>query len=230
MRYIIIGLGIYGTNLALDLTALGHEVVGADRNETLVDAIKDNISTAYILDATDPTSLQMLPLDNSDVVIVAIGENFGANIKIVALLKTLGVKHIYARAADSLHQSILEGFGIDRILTPEQSAASRLVEEMSLGGDVTSLNVCKGVKVMKFPAPDAFIGLKYADLNLEKDYHLRLIAVTRRQSVRNAVGITADRDTLIDVTADGNGIVTAGDTLTVFGTTDAYRALQRRLR
>lgn len=45
MRYLIIGLGIYGSNLATDLTDMGHEVIGADHNPTLVEQVKDKIST-----------------------------------------------------------------------------------------------------------------------------------------------------------------------------------------
>ena len=104
MRYLIIGLGIYGANLAIDLTNMGHEVIGADSNPSLVEGIKDLISTAYIIDATDESALAALPLKNVDLVIVAIGENFGASIRIVALLKKLGVEHIYARAIDKLHE------------------------------------------------------------------------------------------------------------------------------
>ncbi|MDE7443733.1 MAG: TrkA family potassium uptake protein, partial [Muribaculaceae bacterium] len=126
MRYLIIGLGIYGSNLAKDLTEAGHEVVGADIKPTLVENIKEYISTAYIIDSTDEAALADLPLVNVDLVIVAIGENFGASIKTVALLKKLGVKHIYARAIDKLHEAILEGLHVDRILTPEQRAAKVL--------------------------------------------------------------------------------------------------------
>ena len=94
MRYLIIGLGIYGTNLAKDLTDMGHEVIGADRDPSLVDAVKDYISTAYIIDTTDEAALAALPLKNVDHVIVAIGENFGASIKTVALLRKAGVLKI----------------------------------------------------------------------------------------------------------------------------------------
>ena len=86
MRYLIIGLGIYGSNLARDLTDMGHEVIGADRSGVIVDTIKDYISTAYVIDSTDETALAALPLNVVDLVIVAIGENFGASIKTVALL------------------------------------------------------------------------------------------------------------------------------------------------
>ena len=105
MRYLIIGLGIYGSNLAIDLTRMGNEVIGADINPSLVESIKDYISTAYIVDSTDETALNMLPLKNVDVVIVAIGENFGASIRTVALLKKMGIKHIYARAIDTIHET-----------------------------------------------------------------------------------------------------------------------------
>lgn len=84
MRYLIIGLGIYGSNLAMDLTAAGHEVIGADVKPSLVENIKEYITTAYIIDSTDEAALNVLPLKNVDLVIVAIGENFGASVKTVA--------------------------------------------------------------------------------------------------------------------------------------------------
>lgn len=62
MRYLIIGLGIYGSNLALDLTNQGHEVIGADNRQANIDAIKDYISTVYLIDSTEESSLSVLPL------------------------------------------------------------------------------------------------------------------------------------------------------------------------
>ena len=76
MKYIIIGLGNYGSVLAEELSALGHEVIGVDTNERRVDVLKDKIATSFIIDATDEQSLSVLPLKDVDVVIVAIGENF----------------------------------------------------------------------------------------------------------------------------------------------------------
>lgn len=57
MKYIIIGLGNYGHVLAEELSALGHEVIGADLDEGRVDSIKDKIATAFVIDATDEQSL-----------------------------------------------------------------------------------------------------------------------------------------------------------------------------
>lgn len=41
MKYIIIGLGNYGHMLAEELSALGHEVIGADVSASRVDSIKE---------------------------------------------------------------------------------------------------------------------------------------------------------------------------------------------
>lgn len=227
MRYLIIGLGIYGTNLAIDLTKMGNEVIGADVNHSLVDAIKDYISTAYILDATDESALTALPLNNVDLVIVAIGENFGASIRIVALLKKLKVPHIYARAIDDLHESILESFEIDRILTPEQRAATDLVNEMGVGGNVWSLKIDDNNFIMKFKAPDKFTGEPYSSLNLDKDYNLKLLGATRLKASRNALGIMRKRQELMD--SLDNERVEADDILICQGTAEAYRDMYRHL-
>ncbi|MBD5324623.1 MAG: TrkA family potassium uptake protein [Bacteroides sp.] len=225
MRYLIIGLGIYGSNLAIDLTNMGHEVIGADVKPSLVESIKDYISTAYIIDSTDEISLSVLPLKNVDLVIVAIGENFGASIKTVALLKKLGVKHIYARAIDKLHESILEGFDIDRILTPEQRAASDLVNEMGLGSEIESLKLDDEWYVLKFTAPDFFVGEKYSAIDFRHTYDMELIAVTRRIESRNVLGIMRYHLQRIDISGEQDIKVEKGDTFTCLGTAKSYKAL-----
>lgn len=108
MKYIVIGLGNYGGKLAEELTVLGHEVIGVDVREHYVDHLKDKIATAFVLDATDEIALSVLPLKSVDVVIVAIGEDLGASVRVVSLLKKNKVKHIYARAIDDVHKTVLE--------------------------------------------------------------------------------------------------------------------------
>lgn len=228
MRYLIIGLGIYGSNLARDLSDMGHEVIGADNRKANVDAIKDYISTVYLIDATEETSLSMLPLNNVDMVIVAIGENFGASIKVVAMLKKMKVKHIYARAIDTLHESILQGFDIDRIITPEQRAARDLTNELALGTGVHSMAVDASHFVMKFRAPHHFVGLSYSDIDMERNYKMRLIAVTRDREETNMLGIKQNTPVLIDYT-ESDATVEEGDTLTCFGSKDSYKMLAREL-
>lgn len=217
MKFLIIGLGIYGENLARDLTEMGHDVIGADICRSNVESLKNFISTVYLIDSTDENQLAVLPLLNVDLVIVAIGENFGASIKTVALLKKAGVKHIYARAIDTLHEAILSSFEIDRILTPEQRAAADLTHELELGSHVVSLRVDDDNVVVNFEVPDYLFGLEYKELSdkISRNYGLQLIAVSRPEESVNILGIKRPALRLIkdisDVTA------AAGDTVTIFG-------------
>lgn len=189
MKYIIIGLGNYGYVLAEELSALGHEVIGADISESRVDSIKDKIATAFIVDATDEQSLSVLPLNSVDIVIVAIGENFGASVKVVALLKQNKVSRIFARAIDRVHKAVLEAFDLEKILTPEEDAARSLVQLLDFGANMEAFRIDAEYYVVKFTVPDSFVGYFVNELNLEEEFHLKLVGVKRANKITNCLGI-----------------------------------------
>lgn len=216
MKCIIIGLGNYGGMLAEELSALGNEVIGADCSEQRVDVLKDKIATGFIIDATDEVSLSVLPLNDVDVVIVAIGENFGASIRVIALLKQKKVKHIYARAIDNIHKAVLEAFNIDKILTPETDAARELVQLLDLGIKVESFRIDEEYYVMKFNVPEKLIGYHVNDLNCEITFHLKIIAFKRAYAVSNFLGISVLEHNVTNVLPE-NYMIQAEDELVCYG-------------
>ncbi len=228
MKILLIGLGIYGTNLAVDLTDMGHEVIVADNNATLIESIKDKVSTAYIVDSTDEAALSVLPLKTVDLVIVAIGENFGASIKTVAILRKSGVKNIYARAVDEIHETILQGFHVERILIPEQRAAKELTFELALGAKVDAMHVDKDHYVLKFKVPQYFVGQKLGEVELEKRFGIKLIAVSRMTKSHNLLGISNELPSVIEVTSPET-VIESGDEFTVMSTQKQLRDMLRHI-
>src|SRR5690606_3758864 len=103
MKYIIIGLGNFGSSLAKKLTALGNEVIAVDKNMAKLDAYKEKISHTICLDATDEEAVSGLPLKDTDVVLIAIGKDEKANIMSTALFKNLETNRLISRAISSLH-------------------------------------------------------------------------------------------------------------------------------
>lgn len=190
MKYLIIGLGNYGGVLAEELTALGHEVVGVDSEELQTERYKDKVATTYVLDATDEMALSVLPLNGVDIVIVAIGENFGASVRIVSLLKKRNVKHIYARAVDEVHKAVLDVFSLDRILTPEKDAARLLVQLMELDAEVEHFSIDENNYVFKFSVPAKLIGYKINELSIEQEFGIRIISVIMGKQISNILGIS----------------------------------------
>ena len=122
-----------------------------------------------------------------DVVIVAIGENFGASVRVVSLLKKNKVKHIYARALDDIHKSVLEAFSIDRVLTPEKDAACMLVRLLELNIEVESFQIDEEHFVFKFGIPRKLVGCQVNDLKEDEDFNLKLLALVRGKMVKNSL-------------------------------------------
>lgn len=131
MKYLVIGLGNFGSTLACKLTDMGHDVIGVDINEHQIEEIKRRISVAYIMDASEKASLKSLPLDEIDYAIVAIGQSMDCALRTVATLKELKVSHIYARALDSTHKSILQAMNVEKIFIPESYAAKVFAEKFT---------------------------------------------------------------------------------------------------
>lgn len=131
MKILIIGLGNFGTTLATELTEQGHDVIGVDHLEQRIDDIKDRISVAYILDATERTALKQLPLEEIDCAVVAIGQSMDYSLRTVAALKELGVAKVYARAIDETHQAILRAMQIQKIFIPERYAARIFADRLT---------------------------------------------------------------------------------------------------
>lgn len=129
--FAVIGLGSFGSTVALELTSLKHDVIGIDSEKKYVENISESISHAVIADATDEYVLKELSLKNCDAVVVAIGENIEASILCVLHLKNLGVEKILAKAKSKPHHMILSHLGIDQIIHPEEDMGIRVAQSLS---------------------------------------------------------------------------------------------------
>src|SRR5690606_20921912 len=122
MKFVIFGLGSFGSALAKNLVGLGHEVIGADNNMSRVDRLKDKITQTICLDVTDRDAVVSLPLRDADAVIVAIGEDEASSLLTTALLKQLKVKRIIGRVVSDLQRTVLEAMEIDEYILPEEES------------------------------------------------------------------------------------------------------------
>ena len=228
MKCIIIGLGTYGRVLVDELSALGHEVIAVDNDESRVERVKELCDAAFQIEATDELALSVLPLKKVDIVIVAIGQNLGASLRVVALLKKLGVQHIYARANDYVHKNILQAFSIEKILIPEERAARSLVREMELGVKTELFRVDDNHSVFKFRIPEQFIGMSPNDLHFNEEFHLKIIAIKKTKKVQNFVGIEYNDSEVVNVT-EGTSPLEPTDELVCYGKESDFRKLCKLL-
>ena len=130
-RVLVVGLGRFGSALALGLAERGCDVVVVDRNMEALDEVKERVAYALELDATDPEALRAIDASSCSLVIVTIGEEFESAVLSVAALKECGVKRLVARAANPRHARILKAIGADEVIEVESEIGRRLAESLS---------------------------------------------------------------------------------------------------
>lgn len=118
--FLVIGLGRFGTSLACELCALGHEVMAVDLREERVQEVAGSVTHAAAGDARDPEVLRALGARNFDCAVVSAGDDVGTSALIVLNLKELGVPQGVGKARSAVHHRVLEKIGADRVVFPEQ--------------------------------------------------------------------------------------------------------------
>lgn len=216
MKYIIFGLGSFGASLAEKLTSQGNEVIGIDKNMSKVDLLKERISHTICLDGTDEETVSGLPLRDTDVVIVAIGENQGANVMVTALLKNLQVKRIISRAIDPLHEKVLQAIGVNEIVHPEEETAERWAKKLSLDGLLDSFELGDEHSIVEVNVPAPLVGKKIGDIDFRKNYNLLLLTILKRSEVKGFLG-ESKRVRKVQGVAPYDHILEQDDILVVYG-------------
>ena len=117
---LIIGLGVYGMNVATKLAEEGYEIMAIDRNMKLVEKASKFVTKALCMDITSLDALDYLPLKDFDVAVVGIGEDVSVSVITCIALKDSGIKYIIAKAGDKMHKKVLERLGVDEIVLPEE--------------------------------------------------------------------------------------------------------------
>jgi len=177
MKYIVIGLGYFGSKLASNLTSIGHEVIGIDNHSARLDELKDSITTVMKMDSTNINAVKSLPLNDTDAVIVAIGEDVGASILTLSILKNLKVKRIIGRAINQLHQTILNQIGIDEVVLPLEEAAIHVTSMLQLKNTLRLIEISDDYAIIEIIVPFKYIGHSLDTVNIQERFDLKLVAV-----------------------------------------------------
>ncbi|MEA5128385.1 MAG: TrkA family potassium uptake protein [Proteiniphilum sp.] len=188
MKFIIVGLGIFGASLAEKLTSKGNEVIGVDSRMDKVNALKDKITQTICMDATDQTAISNLPLKNSDIVIVCVGEDQGANIMITALFKNMNVKRLISRSINPLHENVLQAIGVNEIVRPEEETAERWAKKLCLRNVIDSFELNKDYSIVEVHVPKQFIGKTIEEIGFRKNHNLLILTIIKNTEVSNIIG------------------------------------------
>jgi trk system potassium uptake protein len=153
----VIGLGRFGTALALELVKTGREVLGIDSDERLVQANAESLTHVVQADSTDEAALRELGVQDFDSAVVAIGSDLEASILTASLLLQLGVPEVWAKATSVSHGRILQQLGVHHVIFPEMDMGKRVAH-----------------------MPESFNGKTLADMKFRSNHGVTVVA-TRKE-------------------------------------------------
>lgn len=215
MKIAVIGLGQFGFQLAVALAEEGHEVVAVDKDERIIDSLKDQVSHALIADAQDPKVLEQLALQDFDRVCVAIGEDFAASLVVTGHLQEQGVPHLYVRSVNPVHKRLLTLMRIEHIIQAEELAARQLAKRMGIRGATRHFGLSDNFGIVELHVPEWLVGRKLMESDLRGRCAVNLVTVRHRSG--EVIGVPSPEL-----------VFSEGDELVVFGTEKALKDFSNR--
>lgn len=227
MKIVIFGLGNFGMSLAIHLADTDNEVIACDKNMEKIELIKDKVSHAVALDATNENAYHALPLKNTDIAVIAIGVDEGAAIMSTAIVKKKCDAKIISRSSSAVQDTIFEAMGVDQIIHPEQEYAERLTKKINLKGSIDNFEIDDEYLVSEVAVCDSIIGKTLLDSDFRKKYHLNIITIVRKRQYTNLIGRRAEKKEVVGMPKPDT-VFKENDILVVFGkNTEIEKYLKR---
>lgn len=216
--FVVIGLGVFGSHVVRHLARYNVDIIGIDKDEKKVEAVKDFLKVPVVGDAMDVEQLRQAGVtpQDVDVAIVAIGESVEANVYVSLLLKDMGIKKVMSRALNTQHANILAKIGVDRVVFPEEATAEHLVHELLSPQIIDRLELSEDYSIVEVTPPPEFYNKTLQQLAIRTKYKITVLGIKRKLAVIDETGETDTKDELFLLPSADEKIL-QGDVLIVIG-------------
>lgn len=187
---LLVGVGRYGRHVAEKLNELGHEVMAVDRKEDRIQAVMPYVTTALIGDTTNPDFLESIGVDNFDVCIVGVGNDFQSSLETTSLLKEMGAKFVVSRASRDVHAKFLLRNGADEVVYPEKQLAGWTAIRYSADHILDYIELDDEHSIIEVTVPENWIGKTVGEINIRRKYNINILAL--KENGKLNASITAD--------------------------------------
>lgn len=180
---LILGAGNFGAMLARQMCAQGFEIMIVDAREGLINAVMPYVTDAQIGDCTNPGFLASLGVDNYDLCVVTICENFQTSLETTSLLKDLGAKQVISRAKNEIQEKFLLRNGADEVVYPEKQMALRLATKYASEKILDFIQFDAGYSIYEMAVPKEWFGKTLLELDVRKKYEINVISLRRNDQI-----------------------------------------------
>ena len=167
-HFIVLGLGTFGSALAVKLHQNGCRVTGVDASRERVESLKNFLYEAVISNAADRESLQNLSLREADAVFISLGENISLSLLAALHAKELGARRVIAKGVTAEHGKILKHLGVERVVFPETEIAEDLADRATWPNVIDFLPIDPEYSFVEIAVPDSFVGQTLSEVDLRR--------------------------------------------------------------
>ena len=200
---LLIGLGRFGKNIAMNLSQLGCQVLAVDHVEERVNEVLPYVTSAQIGDSTNEEFLRSLGVGNFDACIVAVGNDFQSSLETASLLKELGAKLVVARAARDVQEKFLLRNGADEVVYPEKQLAKWTAIRCSADHILDYMELDEEHAMFEVTVPEEWAGRTIGQIDIRRKHHINIMGVKKGGKLE----LTLSPDTVLG----------AGETMLVLG-------------
>lgn len=177
-QYVVLGMGRFGTSVARTLYSLGHDVLGVDKDEEIIQGLSNELTHIVAADVLDEETYKTLGLRNFDVAVVAV-RDLEPSVMCALMLKECGVPFIIAKASTALHGRMLEKIGADKVIYPERDMGIRVGHNLADSNIVDYIELVDNLSIMEIEAPKSMIGKSLSEGELRRLYKVTVVAIRR---------------------------------------------------
>ncbi len=174
----VLGLGRFGSAVALELMASDVQVLGVDSSERTVQDMSTKLTHCVRADSTHEDALRQLGIQEFERAVVGIGTSIESNLLTASLLKTLGVDNVWAKAISSAHGRILEQLGVDHVVYPENDMGRR-VAHLVMGCMLDFIQFEPDYAMVKTAPPTTMLGKPLSETGVRSGHGVTIVGVKR---------------------------------------------------
>lgn len=176
-RFVVVGLGNFGTSVAETLSAQRHDVLAVDTNEEAVERVAAFAARAVVADGRSMKTLERVGARDADAAIISTGDDITASILAALALRDLKVHEIYVKVISVDHARVMEKLGVTETIFPERDSAQRLATRIISTSILNFVRLGTGFGMQEMAVPETWVGESLRSLELPKRYGISVIAV-----------------------------------------------------
>lgn len=204
-RFVVIGLGNFGSSVAESLFSQRHEVIAIDMNEEAVDRVAAYVSRAAVGDSRNIHTLERLGVKGADAAIVSTGDDITASILTTMGLHDLGIREVYVKVISRDHARVMDRLGASETIFPERESAISLGKRISGSGLLNYVSIGTGFSIQEMGVPDSWSGKTLRELALRQTFGITVVAI--HDVLSDRMSFTSDPDAVLK---ESDALIVAG--------------------